>query len=87
MADLKTKRKTFQSYVFETPCAQDAEIFIVKWYKMKKEDCEQIFKIRSRVTQAKLNQKNRYDTYECESCEIADESQEHILTLSCVALF
>ena len=47
--------------------------------KMKKEDCEQIFKIRSRVTQAKVNQKNRYETYECEACEIADESQEHIL--------
>ena len=46
---------------------------------MKKEDYEQIFKIRSRVTQAKLNQKNRYDTYECEACEIADESQKHIL--------
>jgi hypothetical protein len=47
--------------------------------KIKKEDCEQIFKIRSRVTQAKVNQKNRYETYECEACEIADESQEHIL--------
>jgi hypothetical protein len=37
--------------------------------KMKKEDCEQNFNIRSR---AKINQKNRYDTYECEACEIAD---------------
>ena len=46
---------------------------------MKKEHCEQIFKIRSRVTQAKVNFKNKYETYECEACEIAEETQEHIL--------
>ena len=30
-------------------------------------------------TDLKVNQKNKYDTYECDACEVEDESQEHIL--------
>ena len=52
---------------------------------MKKEDCEQIFKIRSRVTQAKVNLKNLYETYECEACEIVEETQEHILNCEVIS--
>ena len=47
--------------------------------KMKKEDCQMIFQLRSKVTNAKINQKNRYESYECEVCGLADESQEHVL--------
>ena len=47
--------------------------------RMKKEDCQIIFQLRSKVTNAKMNQKNRYESYECEVCGLADESQEHVL--------
>ena len=47
--------------------------------KMKKEECQLIFKLRSRSTELKVNQKNKYETYECDACEVEDESQEHIL--------
>ena len=47
--------------------------------KMKKEECQLIFKLRSRSTDLKVNQKNKYYTYECDACEAEDESQEHIL--------
>ena len=47
--------------------------------QMKKEDCQMIFQLRSKVTNAKINQKNRYESYECEVCGLADESQEHVI--------
>ena len=47
--------------------------------KMKKEECQLIFKLRSKVTLAKVNQKNSYFSYESEACKDKDETQEHIL--------
>ena len=46
--------------------------------KMKREECQVIFQMRSQVTDTKINQKNRYDSYECEACGQTDESQEHV---------
>ena len=34
--------------------------------KMKIEDCQGIFMLRSRVTAVKINQRNRYENHECE---------------------
>ena len=75
----KLKEKHSKVRFLKHPVLRMQKYLLPNDLKMNKEDCEQIFKIRSRVTQAKINQKNRYDTYECEACEIADESQEHIL--------
>ena len=47
--------------------------------KMKKEDCQSIFMLRSRVTGVKMNQRNRYENHECEVCGKFNESQEHVL--------
>ena len=47
--------------------------------KLTKEECQNIFKLRSKVTEAKMNQKNRYENYECEVCGQFDENQEHAL--------
>ena len=46
---------------------------------MKKEECQLNFRTRSWSTDLKVNQKNKYYTYECDACEAEDESQEHIL--------
>ena len=48
-------------------------------YNMKKEDGQQIFKLRSRVTDVKMNMKGLYDMFECEACGKEDESQKHVL--------
>ena len=48
--------------------------------KLKIEECQDIFKLRSKVTEAKMNQKNRYENYECEVCGQFDENQEDVLT-------
>ena len=43
-----------------------------------KEDIQLIFKIRSHMTNVKMNRKNLFKTHECSVCFIEDESQEHI---------
>ena len=47
--------------------------------KMNKEDCQPIFKLRSKVTAVKVNLKNSYLSYECEACKNEEETQEHVL--------
>ena len=46
--------------------------------KIKKEECQIIFQLRSKVTDLKMNQKNRYESYECGGCGKEDESQDHV---------
>ena len=38
-----------------------------------------IFKLRSGVTDVKVNHKWKYDTYECDGCEKDEETQEHLI--------
>ena len=47
--------------------------------KVTVDECQQIFKLRSKVAPAKLNQRNRYENYECEACKLEDETQDHIM--------
>jgi hypothetical protein len=46
---------------------------------MKKDEIQEIFRLRSRSTKLKINQRNRYETFECDACNMEDETQEHIL--------
>ena len=75
----KLKEKHSKVRFLKHPVLRIQKYLMPNETNMKKEHCEQIFKIRSRVTQAKVNFKNKYETYECEACEIAEETQEHIL--------
>ena len=47
--------------------------------KMKKDDSQEIFRLRSRSTKLKIKQRNKYETFEFDACTMEDESQEHIL--------
>ena len=47
--------------------------------KMNKEDAQLIFKLRCRMTEAKVNLKGKYDNLECGACGIEEENQEHII--------
>ena len=46
--------------------------------KIKQEEAQEIFRLRSRVSNVKTNFKANYDTFECEAC-FEEESQKHIL--------
>ena len=47
--------------------------------KMNKEECQLIFKLRSKVSLTKVNHKNSYFNYECEACTDQEGTQEHLL--------
>ena len=47
--------------------------------KMSNEERQLIFKLRSGVTNVKMNTKGMYDDYECELCGEENETQKHIL--------
>ena len=47
--------------------------------KITTDEKQQIFALRAKVTNVKMNQKNKYESYECKACDNAEESQEHVL--------
>ena len=46
---------------------------------IRKEECQEIFKLRTKVTDVKMNMKNKYESNECEACGENEETQEHVL--------
>ena len=64
--------------------AEHSDIIMQKYLqpnntKMNKEDAQLIFKLRCRMTEAKVNLKGKYDNLECGACGIEEENQEHII--------
>ena len=47
--------------------------------KIKQEEAQEIFRLRSRVSNVKTNFKTNYETLECEACFTEEESQKHIV--------
>ena len=47
--------------------------------KMTKDEAQLIFKLRCKVTEAKVNLKGTYDNLECGACGISEETQQHII--------
>ena len=47
--------------------------------KISKEERQNIFKLRSRVTDVKMNYKRKYENLTCKACKEEEETQEHIL--------
>ena len=51
-------------------------------FRISLEECQEIFKIRSRVTDVKINFRGKYENLECDICKKQEESQKHILECS-----
>jgi tRNA 2-selenouridine synthase SelU len=71
----KINQKTFENH---------SDIIMQKYLqpnktKMNKENAQLIFKLRCRMTEAKVNIKGKYDNLECGACGIEEENQEHII--------
>ena len=47
-------------------------------HKLKQEDAQMIFNLRSRMTEVKINYRGSYETSECGACKENEESQLHI---------
>ena len=50
--------------------------------KITQEEAQDFLKLRSRMSDVKVNYKGKYETYLCQVCKIDDESQEHIISNS-----
>ena len=47
--------------------------------RIKQEVARRIFKLRSRVTDVKINFRGKFESLECDLCKEVDENQEHLL--------
>ena len=50
--------------------------------KITQDEVQEIFKLRSRVSDVKTNYKGKYESFQCEACqhiEFEEESQKHIM--------
>ena len=47
--------------------------------KIKVEEAQEIFKMRSRVSNVKINFRGNHENFECKVCKMEDESQQHII--------
>ena len=50
--------------------------------KISQNEAQEIFKLRSRMTDVKLNLRGMHETLECDICNEEDESQKHLLECS-----
>ena len=60
------------------PTLKMQKYFMASNKQMKIEDCQNIFKMRCRVTKTKLNMRKMYFTHECRACKLESESDEHV---------
>ena len=86
----KTFQKTFENFEkiksshLKVVNVEHCDIIMQKYLqpnttKMTKEDAQLIFKLRCRMTEAKVNLKGKYDDLECGACGLEEESQQHII--------
>ena len=86
----KTFQKTFENFEkiksshSKVVNVEHCDIIMQKYLqpntsKMTKEDAQLIFKLRCRMTEAKVNLKGKYDDLECGACGLEEESQQHII--------
>ena len=60
------------------PTLKMQKYFMASYKQMKIEECQNIFKMRCRVTKTKLNMRKMYFTHECRACKLESESDEHV---------
>ena len=51
-------------------------------FKISQSEAEEIFRLRSRMTDVKLNFRGMHETLECDICNEEDESQKHLIECS-----
>ena len=76
--DLEDKKKSHSKVV------KHAKLEIKRYLKANKMKINQdeaitIFKMRSRISNVKVNFRGKYESFQCDVCEEEDENQEHLM--------
>ena len=65
--------------ILKHPVLKMQKYFMAKNKKINIEDCQNISKMRCRMTKTKTNMKQMFNTYECRACKIETENDQHVL--------
>ena len=90
IVDKKIKQKVFEDLMIKKDSHSKVKEIKYKIFQMQKyltscevkitqEEAQNIFKLRTRVTDVKCNYKGKYESFECEICTKDEETQKHIL--------
>ena len=90
MVDQRIKQKVFEELINKKDSHSKVKDITYKIFQMQKyltscevkitqEEAQGIFKLRTRMADAKCNYKRKYESFECEICIRKEESQKHIL--------
>ena len=77
---LETKQTHSKVMKLEYEKLEMQTYFLPNKFECSKEDVQLIFKIRSNMTNAKMNKKNLHKTHECTICLKENETQQHVYT-------
>ena len=75
---LETKQTHSKVMKLEYEKLEMQTYFLPNKFECSKEDVQLIFKIRSNMTNAKMNKKNLHKTHECTICLKENETQQHV---------
>ena len=76
---VKRKESHAKVKILKHPVLKMQKYFMAKNKKINIEDCQNIFKMRCRMTKTKTNMKQMFNTYECRACKIETENDQHVL--------
>ena len=77
--DLEKKKSVYKVEKMEHNILRIQKYLQPSKIQINKEEAQVIFKLRCRVTEAKVNLKGKYVNLECRACGQEEENQEHIL--------
>ena len=79
---IKRKENHSKVKVLKHPVLKMQNYLTANNQKLRIEDCQNIFKMRCKVTKTKVNMKQMYNSLECRACRIERESDCHVLKCS-----
>ena len=76
---IKVKNSHSKVQQLEYTCLKIQKYLQPNRTEIKREEAQLIFRLRCRVTEAKVNLRGKYDNLECGACGLEEENQQHIL--------
>ena len=79
---IKIKENHSKVKILKYPVLKMQKYLTANNQNLKIEDCQNIFKMRCKVTTTKMNMKQMYNSHECLVCKIESDTDCHVLQCS-----